>query len=499
MGPVQWETDQEEPDPLEVFPATLRFEASVAEGQPALKEFTIRNNLEDELFVWGYADVGTTVDCAEQFEIFHPWPNPWTTLPPGQEMTVSVLFHPGPVEHCDGEILVNDEVLVDLSGDSLRPRMSYSSFPDFEAQVGCEECGHFTLRNTHGTEPLVIEGYDDSAMSAFSIQEMPKSIPEGEERRIVICFDPNQAGPAEPEVLRLHLNDPDTPELQVLLTGEGTDELGRTETWHYGAGDGVLVLVLVDDEDNRAAYQDRIEDGLEALVSALRERGIAYNIAGVSTEDACPGEPAFAAHHQEASVAVEALVGALFDSTDTPYADRLLELARLALDNTDPDECLDGFLEVGQPLHAIFFTPREDQSELGYSAEIASLRAAADVVVLSAVVPYPGTSCGEAPQAYSWATSLTGGELLDLCATRPEWEAHWQALAAATGALESGPTAWILEEEPASDTVRVSVDGEVLSEDLWRYDTDLHQVRILPELEDGAEVSLRYTPASACP
>lgn len=493
--PYHWpyDTDTGEeldlPD-LELDKDFLEFEASLHDGIPVNDEFTVTNNLTRALKVWAAVDS----DCEDQFEVVYPTDiNGDCWVDPGQQVSVAVYFTPSEQQTCEGEVRVNWEYTVDLFGASLRPELSHSLFPDLQSQLGCETRGSFLLSNYRGSEPLRIMDVDTSGLSAFSLPEgVPDSIDEGEEAEIAVSFTPEQLGEVY-EVLVLETNDPAAETLQVKLDGLGTDELGFTETFHYQAGDGVQVLLLVDDSDPDASWQDRIEDGLEGFVGILRERGIAYNIAGVSTEDACPGETAFATHNQALADAVEALTAALFDDQETPYADRLLVLTREALENTDPGDCLDGFVEAGQPLHVVLFSAQADAAEGDFEQVKRDIAALHGQASFSAVLPSVASSCGVKAQTYAEVAGLE----LDLCTSR--WEDHWTLLADEISALESGPTSLVLAETAVEDTVRVSVEGLLLEDKDWDFDAAANEVELIRSQTDGALVEVRYTPASACP
>jgi hypothetical protein len=475
----------------------LTFVTSVTQEGSETLSFTLYNSTATSMQVTGHQDVdGPT---PEAFVAGDAMP-PFLEIAAHGYAEIPVTFRPAAQrDDYEGMVIVRaltddvDPVLVRLFGTGLAPVLSAALEGRPEAPVGCSADATLVVGNAGG-EALHVDAWDTSDLGPFALlDELPSELPAGAQAEVPVRFTPALAG-QQVGLLRASSDDPARPDLSVTLAGTGREPEIVTETFHYSSGGGASVLLLMEDT-TAGSWSSKVQGGLDDLVNALAQRGVGYRIAAASTETTCPGTPAWSDDTAVVADVVDQLEDVLFDGTAGLYGERLLELARRAAEQSDAGECLDGWLQSGDPLHVVVFAELDDASSAGWEAELTALRAlvAGDVVV-SGVLPSPACGMGSV-QDYEAVVSATGGSLLDLCAA--SWTRHFEELAARTAAVEDGPTVHTLARKPIGGTVEVTVDGG-----LWTgiaIDEASGVVSFPTPPEDGAEVRVTYVPADICP
>jgi hypothetical protein len=475
----------------------LTFVTSVTQEGSETLSFTLYNSTATTMQVTGHQDVdGPT---PEAFVAGDAMP-PFLEIAAHGYAEIPVTFRPtAQRDDYEGMVIVRaltddvDPVLVRLFGAGLAPVLSAALEGRPEAAVGCSADATLVVGNAGG-ETLHVGAWDTRDLGPFALlDELPSELAAGAQAEVPVRFTPALAGD-QVGVLRATSDDPARPELSVALAGTGQEPEIVTETFHYSSGGGASVLLLMEDE-TAGSWSSKARGGLDDLVNALRQRGVSYRIAAASTETTCPGTPPWSDDTAVVADVVDQLEDVLFDGSAGVYGERLLELARRAAEQAAPDECFEGLLQDGEPLHVILFAELDDASTAGWEAELSALRGlvTGDVVV-SAVLPSPTCGMGSV-QDYEAAVSSTGGSLLDLCSA--SWTSHFETLAARTAAVEDGPTVHTLARKPIGGTVEVTVDGGV-----WT-DVSVDEARGVVSFptppEDGAEVRVTYVPADICP
>jgi hypothetical protein len=496
-GCEAWTTPAPQPEPPlseQVFavPDDLEFQTSVLQSGQGDDLFQVVNDTSQVLTVWNYTDVDDS-EGALAFEVGVGLPLT-IELDPGGVLDVPVTFRPTADATYQGHVVVNTsrgDLIVTLAGQGLAPRLDGWLEDIPEAPVGCAVEATLVLTNV-GREALGVTEVSSSGMGQFTLLDLvPATIAPGVEVRLPVAFSPGAEGVAA-GVLRLATNDPEQASFSVDLEGMGIENPTIEEHFHFRTGDGISVLLVAEDEGH-SAWPGVYAGALSSLLDAFERRGIDYQVASASTDDACPTATGrFVDASMPRDEAVGLLASALFDGHVGTYGTRLLELTRLAVVNTTPGGCLAGFLRSGDPLHVLIAADRPDESAAGWQVEVQRIQTALnEQVTFSAITPIG--VCDAPVTGYPEAASLTGGLSLDLCATL--WESHWSALAGLTAAMEGGPTAFQLSRTPLADTVLVEVDGVPWSD----FVLDGQEVDISGEPPAGAVVAVRYAPADVCP
>lgn len=168
----------------------------------------------------------------------------------------------------------------------------------------------------------------------------------------------------------------------------------------------------------------------------------------------------------------------------------------MAVINSAPGQCNDGFVRGDATLHVIILSDEDDNSP-GWEAggdywrqfidPIVFYKGEASQVRISAVVGPANGSCATADpgNGYIEAVEATGGELLNIC---DDWIDEMDLLADASISQDF----FALQYPPLDDTLSVEVNGEI-REAGWAYEEDAQGVRFSEDIP-GAwdEVSLFY-------
>lgn len=167
-----------------------------------------------------------------------------STLAPGESASVRLQFDPDTAGSYTASLVLgaDDAVRRSLTGTAVGPDVSGPP----AARAGVVAVGetgivNVSLGNTgpSGTTLSV----DETATSvvgsdSFSVRQLPSTLSSGESSRLVVAFEPSTRGDAT-GTLRVHTDDPETPVVDVTLTGIGAQPAATlsTQTVSYGVVD----------------------------------------------------------------------------------------------------------------------------------------------------------------------------------------------------------------------------------------------------------------------
>jgi hypothetical protein len=212
---------------LEVAPDPVAFGQQFV-GHQAEMEVTLRNIGGEVLNV----SAAGLEDGSGPFTLDSGGASEWTLLP-AEEAVLTARYLPGaPGSHQDVLVVQSDDpdspLRVDVLGSAVLPPGLEIVPPalDFgEVQLGEVSSAYFTLNNNGGSD-LVVSRIDLLAGSstAFSVlQSALLPIPVGDSARVDVIYVPADPVGADSGTVRLTTNDPAAPEVDVDISGVGTD------------------------------------------------------------------------------------------------------------------------------------------------------------------------------------------------------------------------------------------------------------------------------------
>jgi hypothetical protein len=213
------------PPDISVSQASLDF-GDVLLYQSKTLTLTISNSGGSDLQITNIQITGADFSFKTQPQV------PVTIQPGGNPVSIEVLFIPLNAQNYTGQITItsNDPdspTTIQLTGRGISApniEVTPASLDFGKVQINTTSDKTVTIRNT-GTEVLNIS-ITISGSQAFTI--VPQSftqVPAGEARNVTVRFSPTGELPYA-ENLIISSNDPDTPSIQVSLTGEGTSQAG---------------------------------------------------------------------------------------------------------------------------------------------------------------------------------------------------------------------------------------------------------------------------------
>jgi hypothetical protein len=174
--------------------------------------------------------------------------------------------------------------------------------------------------------------------------------------------------------------------------------------------------------------------------------------------------------------------------------ERLLELASLALAQTGPGGCNEGFVRHGALLHVLVIYDEPEQSgvdPLLWIEDYTNYAVSEDFVRVSAVVDLQAQCGTYGGQGYIEAATATGGAMLDICT--PSWGPDFQDVAVSIG---EGIRSYNLAKTPAPESVEVVVNGVATTEFVV---TGTAVTIMNPPVGPGDVVEISYSALADCP
>jgi hypothetical protein len=260
-----------------------------------------------------------------------------------------------------------------------------------------------------------------------------------------------------------------------------------TQKW-FIEGDLPIDIVFALDKsgsmnDDMGALADAADDFIRQIDVSTTD----WHIGVVSKDDGCfnngiilPTTPDYVDVFNDAVRGLQIL--------GTNLTEALLQLTSVALFETVPGACNEGFSRTDAVLSIILVSDEPEQSGTDWSLWVEQYRTAKsdpDLVMISAVVDHTHT-CGSGAAGYTEAAFETGGLILDIC------DSDWGAYAAELGvAAAASLRTFNLDAVPDPETIVVEVDG-VQYDAGWFYDAMRNAVVVEVVLPVGAEVAVSY-------
>jgi len=215
------------PPDISVSPASLDF-GDVLLNQSKTLTLTISNIGGSALQITNIQITGPGFSFKTQPQV------PVTIQPGGNPVSIEVLFIPVNAQNYTGQITItsNDPdsptTTIQLTGRGISApniEVTPASLDFGKVQINTTSDKTITIKNT-GTEVLNISEETISGSQAFTIVSQSfNQIPAGEARNVTVRFSPTGELPYAGNLI-ISSNDPDTPSIQVPLTGEGTSQAG---------------------------------------------------------------------------------------------------------------------------------------------------------------------------------------------------------------------------------------------------------------------------------
>ncbi len=350
--------------------------------------------------------------------------------------------------------------------------------------MGCPATVTLTLAN-EGDSDLHVDalGYEGAPGLALEpVDDLPWTLAPGDERQVVVSADSSADGEGALVVTS------DDPRGELRATQGMADEgVTVTEVWTVDGSAPIDIVFALDKscsmDDEMSLLASAAEDFIATVDSATTD----WHIGVVSHSDGCFNEGIILPSTPNYEAVFSNAIGG-FQILGTGLSEALWQLTSVALKETTPGSCNDGFVREDAILAVVAVSDEPEQSGTDWSAWVSQFRAAkADdaLVVLHSVVDFQ-RACGEGADGYTAASEETGGLVLDVCTS------DWGAYAADLGlASVEGLRTFALASEPVVDSIEVRVDG-VVYDSGWHYEAGTNEVVVDVALPGGAEVAISY-------
>ncbi len=442
-------------------------------------------------------------------------------LSPGDSGTLTVTYEPSDDVADSGTITLTsndpDEafVNVELSGQATpEPEILLDPAPlDFgDVQLTCEDTMDLAIQSVGGA-PLTLTGYTfvESApggamtLDAGDLQDYVDfgwELQPGEEIEVSVGFVPDDLVVYE-ALLTVSSDDPDQPDAEAVIDGEGVPAGWITETFTQTGNNWVDVLWVVDNSCSMWDEQGQLGDDFSFFYDVVEDAGVDYRIAVVSTDSpdfqganypVIDNNTPNGAAEFEANCALG--TGGYWVEQGLEYGYQALIKAR---NNYAPN---DGFWRDEALLLVIYVSDEADGSGnwATYVSNYQAMKTDPDDVILSAICGTDGVnavSCtgpgGSADAGYGYvdAANDTGGILGSIC------DADWSATMSLVGWLATANVVdtFALSEDAIPGSIEVSVNG-VDQPAGWVYDPPQNAIvfapAYVPSYGDTLEVTYGY-------
>jgi hypothetical protein len=218
------------PDNTLLAPPLLNF-GSIMKGQSTSLSFKIKNS----------GDATLKIDCFDPYPLGSPFAyeatldiklracndNKYIEIIPGADQTFTVYFVPTNSGNFTGSFTIKSDggnSTISLQGQAGEPNITVSPASLDFGTVSQPISKTFTISNT-GNFPLTITGITTTSPYAVSGFTVPLTLAPNETQTVIVTFSPPGGGTFSGQI-DITSNDPDTPSIQVPLTGEGTSQAG---------------------------------------------------------------------------------------------------------------------------------------------------------------------------------------------------------------------------------------------------------------------------------
>jgi len=487
-----------------ILPSSLQFPL-LGEGETSTQRFTVYNRGQASLDV----SAVEVVTSPEAFSVSGP---EGFELEIDQSRTFEVTFTPTRQGDNFGRIeFVSDDpdeprAPVDLLGAGSVPDLEITpkNFSFGEAFVPCGDDANLKLENV-GSSDIVIDDVryesSDGDMRLLELddvrEDLPITLAPGDTEFVRVRWRPGDDS-TDNGTFVVHSNDP-VGEETAKQSGAGVFVGQTSETFTVPGVPPVDVMFLIDQSCSmQSDNEDTLEAGLPEFFGKLRELSD-WQLVQINGGQGCANGGIFDGTTPQA-------FSRFFNSAFEPnsyisemQSERLFQLAQLALDQTGPGGCNEGFVRDGALLHLIFASDEYEQSGIAWATHLQNFRrfvAHDDLLRVSAIVDEfdrPCSTNGSGPWGYKDAADATGGAVLDICTG--DWGPELPDLAEYV--LE-GVRSYNLERRAVPGSIEVQVNGTPTTD--FAYADDAQTVTVLaPPIGGGDTVTFSYVIGASCP
>ena len=485
---------------IEVSPAALDF-GILSHGDPAvLRTFTITSVGSDPATV---SNVEIQGDEATSFTLLLPFEE--TVLEMGESIDVQVAFQQQGSDMLFAEAVVfsddaeDSAIPVALVGQGAAPNLLITPDPlNFGATyVGCNMPNEITLQNI-GQEDLMIyniggleEPFLSEAMPAFPLTLLPE-----ESYTIALDFVPSLEGQFT-DVFEVASNDPDGAQ-SVDFSGMGQYVASYQQEWENPVDPPSDILFVVDRSGSMDIYTSQLAANFQTFINELSNYAADWQVMVVTDDNGCSNYSGILSPYVSA---YQNLFTAGVSNGGNPsgygLTEKLVEMARTAVELTDPGECNAGFLRNNSLLHVIMVTDEWEQSSYAITDMVNDIIAKKggipDNVKMTAIYN-PNDDGGS---RYYNAVTMTNGLLFDITnSSSNNWASPSNlALLAEASVI---PDRYTLDQPAVASTIEVYINGYLVQNN-WYYD-DAQQAVVFDTNPpgEGDSIEIVYAALAEC-
>ena len=457
---------------IEVFPTVFDFGVVNIGDDPVIRTFTITSIGEDPATILAIDIIGQDADSFSIVGHFEE-----QELASGESMDVEIAFIPTErMSDSFTEVVIFSDDLDDsaipvrLIGQALNNLETTPNPVVFEdTYVGCSRSADVVVENI-GLEDIQVSemiGLD----APFSVQESELTdflLAPGESVELTAEFQPLSDGLFRDD---LEINS-SAPEGVTVVNMEGVGLLLEElqQEWTEPTNSPTDILFALDRTGSMQNDLNILAASFDTFITELSTHTDDWQVMVVTDDDGCsnysgiltPNTP----NYQDLFTAGVSNGG----STYGGLSESLIEMAQVAINNTDAGECNAGFLRDNAMLHVIMVSDEPEQSSLAVSDmvnDIIAKKGNADRVTMSAICDR-NVGLGE---RYEEAVTMTDGLVFDINnATSNNWAATTSMELFADESVVHDQ--YTLDQEPVHGTMVVAVNGtEISAENGWHYDT----------------------------
>ena len=306
------------------------------------------------------------------------------------------------------------------------------------------------------------EPFLSEVMPAFPLTLLPE-----ESFSFAIDFIPGLEGQYT-DALEVTSNDPDGMQ-SVDFSGIGQYMATYQQQWANPIDPPSDILFVVDRSGSMDTYTNQLAANFQTFINELSNYAADWQVMVVTDDNACSNYSGilspYVSSYQNLFTAGVSNGG---NSGGNGLTEKLVEMARNAIENTDPGECNAGFLRNNSLLHIIMVTDEWEQSSYQITDMINDIIAKKggnpDNVKMTAIYN-PNDDSG---LRYQNAVNMTGGLLFDITnSSTNNWAspANLQLLAEASVI----PDRYDLDQAAVESTIEVYINGYLVQGN-WHYD-----------------------------
>ncbi len=466
-----------------VYPMHLDFGHLQSGLESDQKYFTITNTGDEDLVITS----PVLISGDDRFDILQDGEDE-IVIPGGEMIQIDVTYTPETFESNDGyvDFQTSDEdeqvINVTLEGHGDAPVMTVEPVDvDYGLiSIGCDNEERITITND-GNMPLVVSSVSqmvtqpvDIVLEYGSLPEPPWDIAPGLSLDFLVSYVPTDTGFDE-SLITIKGNDPQTPEVEALQSGDGDVERWYNQTWLQEEIPVLDVLWVIDNSGSMNRFQTNLSTNIGSFMSAFAATGADYNMGVISTDEWYLG-PIITPYSAdpEGELASQVMMG-IFGSG----MEKGIEMAAASLSSSAAAGPGGAFFREDAKLIVIFVSDEPDHSSPGWASYVTffdALKPIGDFVPYGVIGDYPGGCTISSPYGnaqpgtgYWNLIDHYGGSWYSICAS--DWGVQLQDLA---GEVTGRKTFRLDEEDPIVDTIEVSVNGQATTD--WEYDETTNAV-----------------------